>query len=676
MKNLKLSTKLMLGFGTITLVVIVLGAVGYYGAARNAASITEVGLVRLPSVESILVMKEAATSIKSVQRTLLQRGISIEMRERQYQLAADAQRAATEAWRVYEPLPQTPEEAGLWREFVPVWEAWQKANADFLELSKRFDALKLGDPIALERDLALFRGQHFELELKVMMSCNGAPLFDGGTDHTACAFGKWRAAHQRVDNPEMAAALAEIDGKHKAFHEAAAKAKEQIKSGDRDGAKIYVVETMEAEARRTFELFAQMQQTALAATTRFNQLNDHAMQVCRPLQLQAGDLLDKIAKINSVVASAETKAANQFGGWFKALCLYTVLGGVLVAIGLTVLVTRSITRPIRNIADSLAAGAAQTTAASAEVSSVSHSLAEGASEQAASLEETSASLEELSAMTRRNAENARQANELTRQTRQTADGSATDIQSMTAAMAAIKVSSDETAKIIKTIDEIAFQTNILALNAAVEAARAGEAGMGFAVVADEVRSLAQRSAQAAKETAAKIEDSQTRTAQGVAVSTRVATALDEITTKVRRVDELVAEVAGASQEQTQGINQINVAVSQLDKVTQTNAASAEESASASAELNAQAETVKNSVAELMRLLDGTSPAGRAASVAPNFGGAARECASPTSIGSAQKISRPAPLNRLAKPNPKPAKGADDFTDLAVTAPAKNGFESF
>jgi len=171
-------------------------------------------------------------------------------------------------------------------------------------------------------------------------------------------------------------------------------------------------------------------------------------------------------------------------------------------------------------------------------------------------------------------------------------------------MQAIKVSSDDIAKIIKTIDEIAFQTNILALNAAVEAARAGESGMGFAVVADEVRNLAQRSAQAAKETAEKIEGAIAKTAQGVELSNKVSQALNDIVTKARQVDELAAELAGAAQEQTQGINQINLAVGEMDKVTQSNAATAEESAASAEELNAQAETMKKSVADLLQLVRG------------------------------------------------------------------------
>jgi methyl-accepting chemotaxis protein len=242
--------------------------------------------------------------------------------------------------------------------------------------------------------------------------------------------------------------------------------------------------------------------------------------------------------------------------------------------------------------------------AAAQVSAASQTLAEGSGEQAASIEETGASLEEMSSMTKRNAENAQKANDLARQTRATADKGAADMQEMNTAMQAIKTSSDDIAKIIKTIDEIAFQTNILALNAAVEAARAGEAGLGFAVVADEVRNLAQRSAQAAKETAAKIEGAIGKTGQGVEISRKVAETLNKIVTSARQVDELAAEVAGASQEQTQGITQINSAVGQMDKVTQSNAASAQESAAAAQELNAQAVVMQESIGELLKLVGG------------------------------------------------------------------------
>ena len=278
-----------------------------------------------------------------------------------------------------------------------------------------------------------------------------------------------------------------------------------------------------------------------------------------------------------------------------------VASSVLFGIGIAFWITRTISRVLRQTSSALADGADQVAAASAQVAAASQSLAEGASEQAASLEETSASLEEMTSMVKRNAEAAQKAKTLAGETRSAADTGASDVQELQSAMGEIKSSSDDVAKIVKSIDEIAFQTNILALNAAVEAARAGEAGAGFAVVADEVRNLAQRSSAAAKETASKIEAAIAKSQRGVTVSEKVAAGLQQIVGRIREVDQLVAEIAAASSEQAQGIAQVNVAVTQMDKVTQSNAAGAEESASAAEELNAQAESVKESVQDLQKL---------------------------------------------------------------------------
>jgi methyl-accepting chemotaxis protein len=288
----------------------------------------------------------------------------------------------------------------------------------------------------------------------------------------------------------------------------------------------------------------------------------------------------------------------------------SVLLGVAAALALGcalfLIIIRGTSRLLTDVGSSLNRSADQVASAAAQVSAASQALATGSSEQAAAIEQTSASLEELASMTKRTTDNSQKANEISKQTRAAAEKGVADMQAMNTAMGAIQASGDDIAKIIKTIDEIAFQTNILALNAAVEAARAGEAGMGFAVVADEVRNLAQRSAQAAKETAIKIEGAIANTGQGVVLSQKVAEALNAIAAKARQEEELAAEVSDASREQTQGITQINLAVGQVDKVTQSNAASAEQSAAAAEELNAQAEIMKRSIIELLELVAGHS----------------------------------------------------------------------
>jgi methyl-accepting chemotaxis protein len=288
-----------------------------------------------------------------------------------------------------------------------------------------------------------------------------------------------------------------------------------------------------------------------------------------------------------------------------------ILGGVwMVSLFLTTMiwiwVAGGISRRINHVVIQLQEGSDQVASASQQVSAASQSLAEGATEQAASLEETSSSLEEMASMTKKNADNAAQANTLASQARKAADNGSQAMGRMNTAITDIQKSSNETAKIIKVIDEIAFQTNLLALNAAVEAARAGEAGKGFAVVAEEVRNLAMRSAEAAKNTSSMIEESVKNSKNGVDIAGEVGKALNEIVQGIGKTTDLVAEIAAATNEQAQGIDQVNSAVGQMDKVTQSNAANAEESASASEELSAQAEQMTRVVGELSALVSGSN----------------------------------------------------------------------
>ena len=288
-----------------------------------------------------------------------------------------------------------------------------------------------------------------------------------------------------------------------------------------------------------------------------------------------------------------------------AIGRYSILLGIVALVaglGISIWLAHSISRPISRYATALYESHGLLAHVTDRITSASRSLAEAASEQASSLEETSSSLEEMSSMTKKNSENAQTAKTLANQSRQAADTGAADMEQMSKAMQGIQESSADISKIIKTIDEIAFQTNILALNAAVEAARAGEAGMGFAVVANEVRNLAQRSAQAARETADKIEGAIQKSKLGVEINSKVSTGLQGIVTKARQVDELIGDVAAASHEQSQGVAQVNIAVGQIDKVTQSNAANAEECAKSGEELKTQSDTIKEMVEGLNDLI--------------------------------------------------------------------------
>ena len=287
--------------------------------------------------------------------------------------------------------------------------------------------------------------------------------------------------------------------------------------------------------------------------------------------------------------------------WFVLLLS---VGAILAIIVVALLVSRSIAAPINTIVNGMREGADQVASASIQVSSSSQSMAEGASEQAASIEETSSSMEEMSSMTRRNAENAENANGLMQEVVHVIDTANSSMDQLTRSMADISTASEETSNIIKTIDEIAFQTNLLALNAAVEAARAGEAGAGFAVVADEVRNLAMRAAEAAKNTAQLIDGTVQKVLEGSRLVERTNDAFGKVAESASRVSGMIDKISEASKEQSKGIEQVNSAITEMDKVVQQNAANAEESASAAEEMSAQAEQLKDFVGDLVLLVMG------------------------------------------------------------------------
>ena len=476
---MRLSVKLIGGFLIVGLITLLVGALGWRGVSVTDESLIEVADVRLPSVLGLEMMNAGQIAIQRAERSLLipEYFKDEKEREHQYKRAEGAWKDAENGWKIYEPLPQTKEEEGIWNNFKPVWDEWKK-------------------------------------------------------DHT--------------------------------------KVIEFIKSGNRDEAFAY----SNGKARESF--------------TRSQKL--------------LGDLIHlnvRVADEFKTPALAEAHRA-------RILCIVGMVLGTIISLTLGILLSIFTTRPINRITQGLSDGSEQVAAASNQVSSASQQLAEGASQQAASIEETSSSLEEMSSMTKQNAQHASEANQLMGEAKQVITQATKSMGQLTVSMGEISRASEETSKIIKTIDEIAFQTNLLALNAAVEAARAGEAGAGFAVVADEVRNLAMRAAEAAKNTANLIEGTVKKIKEGSDIVGKTSTEFSHVASSAVKMAELVGEISAASQEQAQGIEQINKAVNEMDKVVQQNAANAEESASASEEMNAQAEQLKSYVGDLMAVVGGSA----------------------------------------------------------------------
>ncbi len=311
-------------------------------------------------------------------------------------------------------------------------------------------------------------------------------------------------------------------------------------------------------------------------------------------------------RFNELGIEKSIDGALASGSFYSTVIWAGIFIGIAAAGGLALLVVGSINTALRSSATEIRVSSEQVFSASAQVASASEHLAQSSSQQAASLEETSASGQEISAMTQRNAENSRTAAGLMTEVDQRVGLANTKLEQMVMSMGEITSSSERIAKIIKVIDEIAFQTNILALNAAVEAARAGEAGLGFAVVADEVRNLAQRCAQAAKDTTSLIEESVTTARNGGSRLDEVAGVMLAITESTRQVKKLVDEVSLGGVEQSRGIDQISRALVQMEQTTQQSASSAEESASASQQLKTQSASMKQIVSSLESLINRTS----------------------------------------------------------------------
>jgi methyl-accepting chemotaxis protein len=428
------------------------------------------------------------------------------------------------------------------------------------------------------------------------------------TDPTKCRLAAWMETEQArrafaEGDAEFKRLWDEIPATHNVMHESAANIDQMLAAGEFDEALAYYHQVTEPNMRRTIEILNRLGAKAEEdVTTMQGAYSIYGSETIPALQQLQSILATLRADIRGHIMTDEAMLRTAI----SARARITLLGLLVLAAGIfaAFLIARAIIRPLRRFSQQIDEGANQVASASGQVAAAGQVLAEGASEQAAALEESASSLEEMAVMTRRNSENAIQADDLMQETRGTLNAAEESMQKLTLSMEEISKAGADTQKIIKTINEIAFQTNLLALNAAVEAARAGEAGRGFAVVAEEVRNLALRSADSAQTTSELIESILQKIKNGSTLVNETSGSFYNATRVTNRTGILVSEIATASREQAEGITQINKAISEADVVTQQNAANAEESASAAEQLDDQAATMKMIVNELVAMLGG------------------------------------------------------------------------
>ncbi|MCC6490993.1 MAG: MCP four helix bundle domain-containing protein [Candidatus Hydrogenedentes bacterium] len=600
--------KLLASFISVSIITLLLGAAGFYGISKGGQAIAEIGTVRLPGVQSLLVMSEALTATGSAENMLLSRNIDAKTREANHAAIDTALGRADAARARFEPLPKADDEMDIWNAFVPAWDAWRKDHDTYITLCHEFEALGIADPTALQRNLFEVRGTLW----KTVASLNklvkdGVPLEDTDKVNTLLAENvtDWTQS-LGASSAAVTKVMEELQPVNAAMMESLRGIQESMSRNDTVPALEQYQQEFLPNAMKAIEAMRPIRGEVLKAEEAYARMAEQALVANAASFATVQGQLSRLVEINAAATDTAVDLSSEQGAWLKGLSIAAMIGGVVSALALGWLISRGINNTLRQLAASLKLGSDATAAAAGQVAQSSQAMAEGASTQASSLEETSASVEELTSMTKQNADNAGLAVNLMIQAKQTVDGMARATEEMSAAISQIKASADQTARIVKTIDEIAFQTNLLALNAAVEAARAGDAGKGFAVVAEEVRNLAQRSAEAAKNTASMIEESVRNADNGVHVAGRVGSALRETVENAGRVSQLVNEIAVASKEQSQGLSQVNTAISQIDHVTQTNAASSEEAAAAAEELNAQADQLNQLVKELLSMVGGSN----------------------------------------------------------------------
>jgi methyl-accepting chemotaxis protein len=434
---------------------------------------------------------------------------------------------------------------------------------------------------------------------------NHEPQLGVETDHTKCALGLWLAgpesAAAAAANPQIKELLEQVKEPHQRLHASALAIQEALNAGEGEKAEgIYQQQTQTALAD-TGGVLKKLIEVAKASVQGKQQAEAIYTSQTLPALAATQGLLHQMRDTSRKVILTDEAMLDQAQSCKTKVSLLGIMA-VLAGFVLAFFIARGISGVLRRISTQMEEGAAQVSSASGQVASTSQGLAQGSSEQAASLENTSTALEEVAAMIRQNADNAQEANSLMTQSSQVVTQALESMGTLRQAMERITEASDQTSKIIKTIDEIAFQTNLLALNAAVEAARAGEAGAGFAVVAEEVRNLAQRAAEAAKNTQAIIEKNLDNIRQGSGLVAGTDEAFGQVAQSTSQVAALVAEIAAASSEQAQGIEQVNHATQEMDEVTQQTASGAEESASAAEELDSQAHQLQDLVGDMLALV--------------------------------------------------------------------------
>jgi len=621
-KDLKLKVKLIGGFGLVALITLVVGFLGWRNAGLLGERLEDITNDHLPAIESLLRVKADYEAVVRIQMSLINPLLSLEERQAQYDLVAQAREEYQRAWKVYQAVPKNEAEEKLFQEMVRVTQEWKAENDEFYRLSRQLDKSKIINPHQELEMLETIRQDHLHLRHRVMTLLYQKRDFPGGEDHHLCKLGKWLPTFH-TDEPAIQAAIKEIGTLHPKFHEGVKQVKQLIRQGNLPGATAFYEKVMEPLGEALFGEVDKIKAYTAQAVDIYQNMNQKVATISKTKMAAGMALIDQIIKSETESAAAAKAEGLRVESQVKFVSLAGIAVGVLLAMGLGIFLSLAISRPLNrsvafvkqmaqgdftqrldldqkdevgqlatsmnfmsdevgkmmrevsggvstlaSSATELAAISQQMTAGAEQTSEKSHTVTAAAEEMSVNMHAVAAAVEQaatnvnlVAAATEEMTATINEIAKNSEQARNISLNAVSQTQNASQQVDALKAASAEISKITQTITEISDQTNLLALNATIEAARAGEAGKGFAVVANEIKELAQQTARATEEIKEKIgmiQDSSAATIEEIG----------QIAQVIHDVNEIVTSIAAAVEEQAVTTREITSNVVQASQGVQ------------------------------------------------------------------------------------------------------------